>query len=167
MQIITWLLIVPNFKHFCALFISLCFPDSLHFDYPPFFLPTPFDILIILKIVVIRIEAQLTEKLLLLIKLLYSAIFRVHCSIRLHVLSRVARLAMIIAKGGSLVNHCLWSIPFLTFWKLHAQQGLWHSLHRLVRLVQLKALQVLIIWPRVSRKFAWLKLSHLASRVGR
>ena len=133
MQIITWLLIV--LEHFCALFRSLCFPDSLHFDYPPFLLPTPFYILIILKIVVVRIEAQLTEKLLLLIKLFHRAIFRVHCGIRLHVLSRVARLAMSIAKGSSLVNHCFRTIPFLTFWELHAEQGLWHSLHYLVRLV--------------------------------
>lgn len=125
--------------------MSLCFPDSLYFDYPPFLLPTPFNILIILKIVVVGIEAQLTEKLLLLIKLFHSTIFRVHCGIRLHVLSRVARLAMSIAKGSSLVNHCFRAISFLAFWELHAQQRLWYSLHYLVRLTQLKTLQVLII----------------------
>ena len=147
--------------------MSLCFPDSLYFDNPPFLLPTPFDILIILKIVVVRIETQLTEKLLLLIKLFHSTILWVHRRIRLHVLSRVAWLAMSIAKGSSLFSHCFRTIPFLTFWELHAQQGLWHSLHDLIWLTQLKTLQVLIIWPRVSRKVALLKLSHLGSWVGR
>ena len=51
------------FYHQCAFnkLDSLCLSHPFYFDHPPFFLTIPFDILIILQTVFIRIEAELAE----------------------------------------------------------------------------------------------------------
>ena len=156
-----------NFYHQCAFnkLDSLCLSHPFHFDHPPFFLTAPFDILIVLQTVFVRIKAELAEELLLLIELSWRIVFRIHRCISRHVLSWESRLAMVIAKGSSLVNHDLRPVPFFTLRELYVKKGLWYSLHDLVWLVQLHAIQVLVIRPWISRELCWLKLPHLATRV--